>query len=194
MGYNYMDPQAEAYHKAHPDNPGDGHGDGERSGHARHLRDRSGERICGLVRPVHHDGPCFRRRLVAFLQRAAVDVRRLRVDRVRLSRRAFAEPVAEHQLAVRRHRHLRLSRRTRSSTTSRGGPIKPVLHLFPHWNWPGMEGQEIAVWVHSNLDKVELFLNGQSLGAKEMQKDSHLAWNVKYAPGSLRRAAIRGPR
>ena len=62
---------------------------------------------------------------------------------------------------------------------------RPVLHLFPHWNWPGMEGQEIAVWVYSNLDKVELVLNGQSLGAKEMKKDSHLAWIVKYAPGKI---------
>jgi len=62
---------------------------------------------------------------------------------------------------------------------------KPVLHLFPHWNWPGMEGQEIAVWVYSNLDRVELFHNGQSLGAKDMKKDSHLAWNVKYAPGAI---------
>jgi beta-galactosidase len=62
---------------------------------------------------------------------------------------------------------------------------KPVLHLFPHWNWPGLEGQEIAVWVYSNLDRVELFLNGQSLGAKDMKKDSHLAWNVKYAPGAI---------
>ena len=62
---------------------------------------------------------------------------------------------------------------------------QPVLHVFPHWNWPGMEGQEIAVWVYSNLDKVELFHNGKSLGAKDMKKDSHLAWNVKYAPGTI---------
>ena len=62
---------------------------------------------------------------------------------------------------------------------------KPVLHLFPHWNWPGYEGKQIAVWVHSNLDKVELFLNGESLGAKETQKNQHLAWNVTYAPGTL---------
>jgi beta-galactosidase len=62
---------------------------------------------------------------------------------------------------------------------------KPVLHLFPHWNWAGMEGKDIAVWVHSNLDRVELFFNGQSLGAKDMKKDSHLAWVVKYAPGTL---------
>jgi beta-galactosidase len=62
---------------------------------------------------------------------------------------------------------------------------QPVLHLFPHWNWPGMEGKEIAVWVYSNLDRVELFHNGQSLGAKDMKRDSHLAWNVKYAPGEI---------
>jgi beta-galactosidase len=62
---------------------------------------------------------------------------------------------------------------------------RPVLHLFPHWNWPGMEGKEIAVWVHSNIEKVELFLNGKSLGAQEMKKDSHLAWNVPYAPGVI---------
>jgi beta-galactosidase len=62
---------------------------------------------------------------------------------------------------------------------------KPVLHLFPHWNWPAMEGQEIAVWVHSNLEKVELFHNGRSLGTKEVPKDSHVAWVVKYAPGSI---------
>ena len=62
---------------------------------------------------------------------------------------------------------------------------KPVLHIFPHWNWPGYEDKEIAVWVHSNMDRVELFLNGQSLGAKDMKKDSHLAWNVKYASGTI---------
>jgi len=62
---------------------------------------------------------------------------------------------------------------------------KPVLHLFPHWNWPGYEGKEIAVWVYSNLDKVELFHNGQSFGAKDVKKDSHVAWIVKYAPGSI---------
>jgi len=62
---------------------------------------------------------------------------------------------------------------------------QPVLHLFPHWNWPGMEGKLIAVWVHSNMDKVELLVNGQSLGTKEMKKDQHLAWNVPYAPGVI---------
>jgi beta-galactosidase len=62
---------------------------------------------------------------------------------------------------------------------------KPVLHVFPHWNWSGMEGKEIAVWAHSNLDKVELFLNGKSLGAKNVEKNSHVAWNVSYTPGVI---------
>jgi beta-galactosidase len=62
---------------------------------------------------------------------------------------------------------------------------KPVLHLFPHWNWAGYEGKKIAVWVFSNLDRVELFHNRQSLGAKEVKKDSHVAWDVEYAPGFI---------
>ncbi len=62
---------------------------------------------------------------------------------------------------------------------------KPVLHLFPHWNWKGKEGQPIDVWVHSNSDEVELFLNGASLGRKSMPKNGHLEWKVSYAPGTL---------
>jgi beta-galactosidase len=62
---------------------------------------------------------------------------------------------------------------------------KPVLHVFPHWNWPGKEGQEINVWVHSNCDEVELFLNGSSLGKQTMPRNQHLEWKVKYSPGVL---------
>ncbi len=62
---------------------------------------------------------------------------------------------------------------------------KPVLHLFPHWNWPSYEGKTIAVWVYSNLDTIELLLNGKSLGTKEMKKDGHVAWNVPYTPGTI---------
>ena len=68
----------------------------------------------------------------------------------------------------------------------------PVLHIFPHWNWPGYEGKKIAVWVHSNMDKVELFLNGQSLGSQEMENNHHLAWNVEYAPGTLEARGYKG--
>ncbi len=55
-----------------------------------------------------------------------------------------------------------------------------------------MEGKQIAVWVYSNLDKVELFLNGKSLGMKEMKKDSHLAWNVEYAAGTIEAKGYKG--
>jgi beta-galactosidase len=62
---------------------------------------------------------------------------------------------------------------------------KPVLHLLPHWNWPGKEGQEIDVRALSNCQEVELFLNNRSLGKQAMKKNSHLKWKVKYAPGTL---------
>jgi beta-galactosidase len=60
-----------------------------------------------------------------------------------------------------------------------------VLHLLPHWNWPGKEGQPIRVDALSNCKAVELFLNGASLGKQVMAKDSKLTWNVTYAPGTL---------
>jgi beta-galactosidase len=71
---------------------------------------------------------------------------------------------------------------------------KPVLHLFPHWNWPGKEGQEIEVWCHTNLESVELFLNGQSLGSQQVKRAGHLAWKVKYAPGTLQARGFQGGR
>jgi beta-galactosidase len=71
---------------------------------------------------------------------------------------------------------------------------RPVLHLFPHWNWPGYEGKTIAVRVYSNLDRVELFQDGRSLGVKEVPKDSHAAWIVRYAPGSIEARGWKGGR
>jgi beta-galactosidase len=61
----------------------------------------------------------------------------------------------------------------------------PVLHLFPHWNWDGKEGQEIDVGCYSNLDSVELFLNGQSLGSQTVERNSHLRWTAVYQPGVI---------
>ena len=60
-----------------------------------------------------------------------------------------------------------------------------VLHLAPHWNWPGREGQEILVEAFSNCKQVELFLNGASLGKQTMKPNSKLSWQVKYTPGTL---------
>jgi len=62
---------------------------------------------------------------------------------------------------------------------------QPLLHLFPHWNWGGREGGEIPVWVFSNLDEVELFLNGKSLGRQKVPQYQHVEWKVRYEPGSI---------
>jgi len=62
---------------------------------------------------------------------------------------------------------------------------RTVLHLFPHWNWQGREGQKIDVWAHTNCDAVELFLNGRSIGRKRIPTASHAAWKVPYKPGTL---------
>jgi beta-galactosidase len=62
---------------------------------------------------------------------------------------------------------------------------EPVLHLFPHWNWEQREGEIVSVWVHSNLDEVDLFLNGTSQGSQKVQPLTHLEWKVKYEPGVI---------
>jgi len=69
---------------------------------------------------------------------------------------------------------------------------EPLLHLFPHWNWAGKEGEEISVWVHSNLESVELLCNGQSLGSKKVEPLHHLEWKVKYAPGYIEARGSKG--
>lgn len=68
---------------------------------------------------------------------------------------------------------------------------KDVLHISPHWNWKGKEGQPIDVWVNSNADKVELKLNGKSLGVKDMPRNGHLQWSVPYVPGKLQAIASK---
>jgi beta-galactosidase len=65
----------------------------------------------------------------------------------------------------------------------------PMVHIAPHWNWAGREGQEIPVKVYSNQEEVELFLNGVSLGKRKREPYGHLEWQVAYAPGSLRAVA-----
>src|SRR5665213_2090182 len=62
---------------------------------------------------------------------------------------------------------------------------EPSLHLFPHWNWPGKEGTEIAVWAYSNLDEVELLVNGVSAGRQKVPHLGHLEWKVTYQRGAI---------
>jgi beta-galactosidase len=71
-------------------------------------------------------------------------------------------------------------------------PDQPLVHLLPHWTWPGREGQPIEVWVHGNCPEVELLLNGRSLGRKPMPHNGHLAWMVPYAAGRLGAHGYRG--
>ncbi len=73
---------------------------------------------------------------------------------------------------------------------------KDVLHISPHWNWPekkkwGQPAESVEVWVNSNADNVELFLNGKSLGKKDMPRNSHLKWDVVYEPGKLEAVAYK---
>jgi len=93
----------------------------------------------------------------------------------------------------------------------------PVLHLFPHWTWPGREDEVIPVIAYTNCDSVELFLNGRSFGAQVMSfprygmdpgkgwgeqdfasfvrpttADLHLRWTVPYEPGVLKAVGMRG--
>ncbi len=90
---------------------------------------------------------------------------------------------------------------------------RPVLHLFPHWNWSGRNGQMIPVLAYTNCNSVELFLNGRSMGEKRLEfpaqgtsggwntyalpvvnpttNDLHLAWDVPYEPGVLRAVGKR---
>ena len=68
---------------------------------------------------------------------------------------------------------------------------KDVLHISPHWNWKGKEGKMIDVWVNTNADNVELFLNGKSLGKKNMPENKHLNWTVPYKAGKLEAVAFK---
>ena len=63
---------------------------------------------------------------------------------------------------------------------------EPTLHIFPHWNLQGHEGETVEVWAYSNCDEVELLVNGKSLGRKPMPRNGHLKWEAVYQPGSLK--------
>jgi beta-galactosidase len=90
---------------------------------------------------------------------------------------------------------------------------KPMVHILPHWNWTGREGQNIPVMAYTNADEVEVFLNGKSLGKKARGSEPveipvgpnvtperkfisryRLLWQVPYQPGSLKAVAYSGGR
>nr|WP_025142823.1 DUF4982 domain-containing protein [Pedobacter jeongneungensis] len=79
---------------------------------------------------------------------------------------------------------------------SRWNKTAPTLHLLPHWNWEGREGQTTPVFVYTSYDSAELFLNGKSLGIRKKDKSTpqnryRLMWmDVKYEPGTLKVVAL----
>ena len=68
---------------------------------------------------------------------------------------------------------------------------EPVLHILPHWNLDGHEGEEISVWVYSNCDEVQLIVNGKKLERKKMPQNGHLEWNAVYKPGYVKAVGYR---
>lgn len=68
----------------------------------------------------------------------------------------------------------------------------PVVHIFPHWNWPGKEGANIQVHGYTNCEEVELFLNGKSIGKQKATPHKKLIWDLVYRPGKLEARGYKG--
>ena len=68
---------------------------------------------------------------------------------------------------------------------------EPMVHLLPHWNFKGLEGNEITVFAYTNVEELELFLNGESLGRRSVEKYGHGEWKVSYTPGKLEVVAYK---
>ena len=62
---------------------------------------------------------------------------------------------------------------------------EPTLHVFPHWNLQGHEGEEVELWAYSNCDEVELTVNGKKMGRQKMPRNGHLKWKTTYQPGKV---------
>jgi len=68
----------------------------------------------------------------------------------------------------------------------------PVVHIFPHWDWPGKEGDSIKVHCYTNCEEVELFLNGKSIGRQKAVPYTKLIWKLIYKPGKLEAKGYKG--
>ncbi|MGB5384556.1 MAG: DUF4982 domain-containing protein [Lutimonas sp.] len=79
---------------------------------------------------------------------------------------------------------------------SRWNTKDETLHVLPHWNWQGREGEITPVFVYTNYDSAELFVNGKSMGIQKKNKQTpqhryRLMWmDVKYEPGTLKVIAL----
>ncbi|WP_316635937.1 DUF4982 domain-containing protein [uncultured Flavobacterium sp.] len=79
---------------------------------------------------------------------------------------------------------------------SRWNTKDKTLHILPHWNWKGREGEITPVFVYTNYDSAELFVNGKSMGIQKKNNSTpqnryRLMWNdVKYEPGIVKVVAF----
>ena len=71
----------------------------------------------------------------------------------------------------------------------------PSVYIFPDWTLPKVEaGKDVLVRAFSNCDRVELRLNGKSLGIRDVPKEQYVDWQVNYAPGTLMALGYKGGR
>lgn len=82
-------------------------------------------------------------------------------------------------------------------------PDTVTIHILPHWNWPDRIGQNVPVYVYTNGDSAELFLNGKSLGRQTKTKEAGTSYygvlskyrlcfnDVNYEPGELKAVAYK---
>ena len=68
---------------------------------------------------------------------------------------------------------------------------EPVLHILPHWNLKGHEGETVSIWVYSNLDEVQMVVNGVKMERKAMPENCHLEWTAEYQPGYVKAIGYR---
>ncbi len=79
---------------------------------------------------------------------------------------------------------------------SRWNTKDETLHILPHWNWEGREGETTPVFVYTNYKSAELFINGKSQGIQKKNMDTNtnryrLMWmDVKYEPGTIKVVAL----
>ena len=69
---------------------------------------------------------------------------------------------------------------------------EPMIHVIPHWNHSGREGEILRVRAYTNCDEAELFADGVSMGRVPVEKYGHAEWNVEYQPGKIEAIAYIG--
>ena len=191
QGCNYREEQIDAFHKNFPKQPMIGTETGSIvSTRGAYKTDRE-QGYVGAFDSTIYRWPRSGAGLVEGLRGTGLPLRGVCLDGVRLPRRANALRMALHQLALRTAGHVRLPQGQlllSPGLVERQAGAVPVAAL----ELARREGQQIEIWVHSNLERVELFLNGRSQGAQNVTPNTRLVWKVEYAPGTLEARGFKG--